>query len=118
MQHFVQGGYFLKDIALFDSAFYNYTTDVANVSIPMLLNNDAINFDNPLQSMDPQIRMLLESVYESVEDGESPVHLHHSDDLPPISDQLCVMQPAYPSRSWPGPIRRCLLVASAPTTRT
>ena len=34
LQHFVQGGYFLKDIALFDSAFYNYTTDVANVSIP------------------------------------------------------------------------------------
>lgn len=29
----VKGGYFLKDVALFDSAFYNYTTDVASVRI-------------------------------------------------------------------------------------
>ncbi|KAI0481329.1 polyketide synthase [Xylariaceae sp. FL0804] len=50
----VEGGYFLKDIASFDSAFYNYTTDVAN-------------------AMDPQIRMLLESVYESVDDAGIPI---------------------------------------------
>ncbi|KAI0015263.1 polyketide synthase [Xylariomycetidae sp. FL0641] len=53
-RHSVKGGYFLNDIALFDSAFYNYTTDVAN-------------------AMDPQIRMLLESVYESVEDAGIPI---------------------------------------------
>ncbi|KAK8124331.1 uncharacterized protein PG998_000090 [Apiospora kogelbergensis] len=53
-RHFVKGGHFLKDVALFDSAFFNYTTDVAN-------------------SMDPQIRMLLESVYESVEDAGVPI---------------------------------------------
>ncbi|KAF3769432.1 hypothetical protein M406DRAFT_245011 [Cryphonectria parasitica EP155] len=53
-RHFVQGGYFLKDIASFDSAFFSYTTDVAN-------------------AMDPQIRMLLESVYESVEDAGIPI---------------------------------------------
>ncbi|KAI0442806.1 polyketide synthase [Xylaria telfairii] len=50
----VQGGYFLKDIALFDSAFYNYSTDTAN-------------------AMDPQIRMFLESVYESLEDAGIPM---------------------------------------------
>ncbi|KAH6660300.1 polyketide synthase [Truncatella angustata] len=53
-RHFVEGGHFLKDISLFDSAFFKYTTDVAN-------------------AMDPQIRMLLESVYESVEDAGIPI---------------------------------------------
>ncbi|AEO67408.1 polyketide synthase [Thermothielavioides terrestris NRRL 8126] len=51
----VKGGYFLKDISRFDSAFYNLTTDVAD-------------------AMDPQVRMLLESVYESAEDAGIPLH--------------------------------------------
>ncbi|KKK24815.1 hypothetical protein P175DRAFT_0548914 [Aspergillus ochraceoroseus IBT 24754] len=54
-RHNVLGGYFLKDISSFDAPFYNYPVDMAN-------------------AMDPQIRMLLESVYESVEDAGIPIH--------------------------------------------
>ncbi|PSR79890.1 polyketide synthase [Coniella lustricola] len=50
----IEGGYFLQNIDQFDSAFYSYTTDTAN-------------------AMDPQIRMFLESVYESVEDAGIPI---------------------------------------------
>jgi hypothetical protein len=32
----------MKDISLFDSAFYNYTTDVATVSIPLAIDNPGL----------------------------------------------------------------------------
>ncbi|KAF3055679.1 Lovastatin diketide synthase LovF [Daldinia childiae] len=49
------GGYFLKeDVARFDAGFFNFPADVAS-------------------SMDPQLRMLLESVYEGTEDAGIPL---------------------------------------------
>ncbi|KAI0116097.1 polyketide synthase [Hypoxylon sp. NC0597] len=49
------GGYFLEeDVALFDAAFFNLSADVAS-------------------AMDPQIRLLLESVYEATEDAGIPL---------------------------------------------
>ncbi|OTA56670.1 polyketide synthase [Hypoxylon sp. EC38] len=49
------GGYFLEeDVALFDAAFFNLSADVAS-------------------AMDPQIRLLLESVYEAIEDAGIPL---------------------------------------------
>ncbi|KAH7376169.1 hypothetical protein B0T11DRAFT_314546 [Plectosphaerella cucumerina] len=52
---FPAGGYFLKeDISLFDAAFFNFSADVAS-------------------SMDPQVRLLLESVYEATEQAGIPI---------------------------------------------
>ncbi|KAK3328388.1 hypothetical protein B0T19DRAFT_475997 [Cercophora scortea] len=49
------GGYFMKeDAALFDAGFFNFPADVAN-------------------AMDPQIRLLLEIVYEATEDAGIPI---------------------------------------------
>ncbi|KXX76480.1 Lovastatin diketide synthase LovF [Madurella mycetomatis] len=49
------GGYFLQeDMAAFDAAFFNFTADVAS-------------------AMDPQLRMLLEVVYEATEDAGLPI---------------------------------------------
>ncbi|RYP24609.1 hypothetical protein DL765_000435 [Monosporascus sp. GIB2] len=49
------GGYFLQeDVALFDAAFFNFTADVAS-------------------AMDPQLRLLLEVVYEATEDAGLPI---------------------------------------------
>ncbi|KAI1106150.1 hypothetical protein F4804DRAFT_59666 [Jackrogersella minutella] len=49
------GGYFMnEDVALFDAAFFNLPTDVAN-------------------AMDPQLRLLLETVYEATEDAGIPI---------------------------------------------
>ncbi|KAI0855719.1 ketoacyl-synt-domain-containing protein [Xylaria cubensis] len=54
-RHHVSGGYFLsEDIALFDASFFNFPADVAN-------------------AMDPQIRLLLEIVYEATEDAGIPI---------------------------------------------
>ncbi|KAK2039669.1 hypothetical protein LZ31DRAFT_605906 [Colletotrichum somersetense] len=51
----VTGGYFLKeDIALFDAPFFNFPADLA-------------------KAMDPQIRLLLEIVYEATEDAGVPL---------------------------------------------
>ncbi|CAI6088461.1 unnamed protein product [Clonostachys chloroleuca] len=51
----VRSGYFLKeDITLFDSAFFKLTGDVAS-------------------SLDPQVRLLLEGVYEATEDAGIPI---------------------------------------------
>ncbi|RMZ74829.1 hypothetical protein DV737_g5696, partial [Chaetothyriales sp. CBS 132003] len=48
----VRGGHFLReDIALFDAPFFNFSTELA-------------------ASLDPQFRLLLESVYESLEAGD------------------------------------------------
>ncbi|TPX07104.1 uncharacterized protein E0L32_010999 [Thyridium curvatum] len=57
-----KGGYFLsQDIAAFDAAFFNLTAEVA-------------------RALDPQIRLLLESVYEATEDAGIPInHLAGSD---------------------------------------
>ncbi|KAM3537331.1 hypothetical protein ARSEF1564_009747 [Beauveria bassiana] len=52
----VTGGYFLEeDIALFDAAFFNLASDVAS-------------------GLDPQVRLLLESVYEATEDAGIPLN--------------------------------------------
>ncbi|KAK1143625.1 Type I Iterative Polyketide synthase (PKS) [Aspergillus melleus] len=49
------GGYFLEeDVSLFDAAFFNFTAAVAN-------------------AMDPQLRLLLEVVYEATEDAGIPI---------------------------------------------
>ncbi|KAF1835370.1 hypothetical protein BDW02DRAFT_290387 [Decorospora gaudefroyi] len=50
------GGYFLpkKDLSRFDAGFFNFPSDQASV-------------------MDPQIRLMLESVYEAVEEGGIPI---------------------------------------------
>ncbi|KAK6853414.1 putative type I polyketide synthase [Apiospora arundinis] len=51
----VQGGHFLKeDIALFDAAFFNFSAETS-------------------ATMDPQIRLLLESVYEALENAGMPL---------------------------------------------
>ncbi|KAI5866390.1 hypothetical protein GGS23DRAFT_556890 [Durotheca rogersii] len=51
----VVGGHFLKeDVAQFDAGFFNLPTDIAT-------------------AMDPQIRLLLESVYEATEDAGVPL---------------------------------------------
>ncbi|KAH0433744.1 hypothetical protein CcaCcLH18_05731 [Colletotrichum camelliae] len=51
----VTGGHFMKeDVGLFDAAFFNLPGDVAN-------------------TMDPQIRLLLETVYEATEDAGIPI---------------------------------------------
>jgi len=57
-QSHVLGGYFLKeDVALFDAAFFNLSGDVA-------------------AAFDPQMRLLLETVYEATEDGQLLVNRH------------------------------------------
>ncbi|KAH8655375.1 type I polyketide synthase [Xylariales sp. PMI_506] len=50
------GGYFLtkEDLSLFDAAFFNFSADVAS-------------------AMDPQIRLLLEAVYEATEHAGIPI---------------------------------------------
>ncbi|QKX62349.1 uncharacterized protein TRUGW13939_09508, partial [Talaromyces rugulosus] len=49
------GGYFMsEDVSSFDAAFFNFSADVAN-------------------AMDPQIRLLLEIVYEATEDAGIPL---------------------------------------------
>ncbi|KAK1988400.1 type I polyketide synthase [Colletotrichum cereale] len=49
------GGYFMnQDVARFDAAFFNFPADVAS-------------------AMDPQIRLLLEIVYEATEDAGMPI---------------------------------------------
>ncbi|KAI1408612.1 polyketide synthase [Hypoxylon sp. FL1857] len=54
-RNYALGGYFLEDdVALFDAAFFNLSADVAS-------------------AMDPQIRLLLESVHEAVEDAGIPL---------------------------------------------
>ncbi|KAK7959439.1 Compactin diketide synthase [Apiospora aurea] len=54
----VEGGYFMgEDISLFDAAFFNLAADVAS-------------------GLDPQARLMLETVYEATEDGKF---------LPPLS---------------------------------
>ncbi|KAH7143722.1 hypothetical protein EDB81DRAFT_935118 [Dactylonectria macrodidyma] len=51
----VAGGYFLQeDVALFDAPFFNLPSDVAS-------------------AMDPQVKLLLESVYEATEDAGIPI---------------------------------------------
>ncbi|PBP25422.1 hypothetical protein BUE80_DR003887 [Diplocarpon rosae] len=51
----VKGGYFFKeDVALFDAAFFNFPADVAS-------------------AMDPQIRIMMESVYEAFENAGIPI---------------------------------------------
>ncbi|MDI1488098.1 MAG: hypothetical protein OHK93_007372 [Ramalina farinacea] len=68
----VLGGHFLKDdVARFDAGFFNLPTDVSSVSgrpaEPLMRElNTFVNFK---QAMDPQIRILLENVYEATEDG-------------------------------------------------
>ncbi|KAL8861949.1 MAG: hypothetical protein Q9178_001819 [Gyalolechia marmorata] len=53
-RHHVKGGHFLQeDIGLFDAAFFNLSGDVAS-------------------EMDPQLRLLLESVYEAIENAGIP----------------------------------------------
>ncbi|KAI3316791.1 reducing type I polyketide synthase [Xylariaceae sp. AK1471] len=53
---YIKGGYFLEeDVGLFDPSFFNFSSDVA-------------------ASMDPQIRMLLELTFESLESAGIPVH--------------------------------------------
>ncbi|KAI1309753.1 putative polyketide synthase [Xylaria venustula] len=52
----IGGGYFLEeDLGLFDTSFFNFTADVA-------------------AAMDPQIRMLLELTFESLESAGIPLH--------------------------------------------
>ncbi|KAI0435050.1 putative polyketide synthase [Xylaria sp. FL1042] len=52
----INGGYFLEeDLGLFDTSFFNFTADVA-------------------AAMDPQIRMLLELTFESLESAGIPLH--------------------------------------------
>ncbi|KAH7027192.1 uncharacterized protein B0I36DRAFT_412585 [Microdochium trichocladiopsis] len=54
-RHNIKGGYFLnRDVSHFDAAFFNLPGDVAS-------------------SLDPQIRMLLEVTYESMEDAGLPL---------------------------------------------
>ncbi|KAJ5338978.1 hypothetical protein N7452_005706 [Penicillium brevicompactum] len=51
----VQGGYFMKkDISLFDAAFFSLASDVAS-------------------GLDPQARLMMESVYEATEDAGIPI---------------------------------------------
>ncbi|KAK9800099.1 hypothetical protein SCARD494_01892 [Seiridium cardinale] len=51
----VMGGYFMdRDVALFDAAFFNLASDVAS-------------------GLDPQCRLLLETVYEATEDAGIPI---------------------------------------------
>ncbi|KAF7532113.1 hypothetical protein G7054_g8247 [Neopestalotiopsis clavispora] len=51
----VEGGYFMsEDISLFDAAFFNLAADVAS-------------------GLDPQARLLLETVYEATEDAAIPI---------------------------------------------
>ncbi|CAJ2514336.1 Uu.00g024550.m01.CDS01 [Anthostomella pinea] len=59
------GGYFMnEDVALFDAAFFNFPADVANERADAAICT---------QTMDPQIRLLLEVVYESTEDAGIPM---------------------------------------------
>ncbi|GAW16135.1 hypothetical protein ANO14919_055580 [Xylariales sp. No.14919] len=52
----IKGGYFLEeDIGLFDPSFFNFSADVA-------------------AAMDPQIRMMLELTFESLESAGIPLH--------------------------------------------
>ncbi|KAI3338274.1 putative polyketide synthase [Ustulina deusta] len=52
----INGGYFLEqDLGLFDPSFFNFTSEVA-------------------AAMDPQIRMLLELTFESLESAGIPLH--------------------------------------------
>ncbi|KAK4214346.1 hypothetical protein QBC37DRAFT_421440 [Rhypophila decipiens] len=55
-RHHVKGAHFLEqDVKRFDAAFFNLPADVAN-------------------ALDPQIRQLLEVVYEATEDAGIPIH--------------------------------------------
>ncbi|KAI8623341.1 reducing type I polyketide synthase [Xylariaceae sp. FL1651] len=52
----IKGGYFLEeDVGLFDPSFFNFTSDAA-------------------AAMDPQIRLLLELTFESLESAGMPLH--------------------------------------------
>ncbi|KAK2770358.1 polyketide synthase [Colletotrichum kahawae] len=52
----VVGGHFIRDdVSKFDASFFNFTAEIAN-------------------AMDPQIRMLLESVFEASENAGIPLH--------------------------------------------
>ncbi|KAF4889745.1 Highly reducing polyketide synthase azaB [Colletotrichum fructicola] len=52
----VVGGHFIRDdVSKFDASFFNFTAEIAN-------------------AMDPQIRMLLESVFEALENAGIPLH--------------------------------------------
>lgn len=66
----IRGGHFLQeDIAHFDAPFFNFSSDVAAVRTSsyelFLLRTDVLY----VQALDPQFRLQLESVYESLENG-------------------------------------------------
>lgn len=65
----MKGGHFLQeDVGLFDAAFFNFSGDVASVSHSLSVNGE-VEIDKS-QAMDPQLRLLMECVYEAIESGE------------------------------------------------
>lgn len=57
-----------EDIGLFDAAVFNISADVASVSQCFAANLGAES--DKSQAMDPQLRLLMESVYKAIESGE------------------------------------------------
>lgn len=62
-----------QDVAVFDAGFFNFSADVASVSrvLPAYRGSKSSerHYLTIFQAMDPQLRLLLETVYEATEDG-------------------------------------------------
>lgn len=64
----MRGGHFLtEDVAKFDAAFFNFSSETASVRASVKEKKYGVTNSN--KTLDPQIRLQLESVYEALENG-------------------------------------------------